>query len=423
MIDISLLRLLKHRDQYDRLYKSLPDAGLDTRTKTILSDFGAWFKQYPEAGEIELGAFQTWFLGVRHPAIGSDPDKARYYRDVLKNIQQDLAEGIEQGLREQLLELDNATKAANLIEKYTAGDDINIMRELSTLVEEHTLQVAKKVECPWVKPDLTELLAASSNTDGLRFRLAVLAEHMRGLQGGDMLLVCGRPDSGKTSFLTSEITYMAKQLPDNRPILWFNNEATGSRILLRIYQAALGVPLSKLAVMHKAGEFLPAYEEALGGSQDKIRVIDIHDFYFYEVEDIIRDMHPGLVIMDMIDNIKFTNLNGAARTDQVLEAMYQQTRNLGIKYNCPIIATSQISNEGDGLLYPSKGMLKDSKTGKQGACDAMIMIGQANDQSMAGIRGISTPKNKLKLEGKPSCPQEEVQFKMDISRYEDSPEG
>ena len=109
--------------------------------------------------------------------------------------------------------------------------------------------------------------------------------------------------------------------------------------------------------------------------------------------------------------------------ERVLEAMYQQTRNLGIKYDCPIIATSQISNEGDGLLYPSKGMLKDSKTGKQGACDAMIMIGQANDQNMAGIRGISTPKNKLKLEGKPSCPQEEVQFKMDIARYEDSPEG
>jgi hypothetical protein len=53
----------------------------------------------------------------------------------------------------------------------------------------------------------------------------------------------------------------------------------------------------------------------------------------------------------------------------------------------------------------------------------MIMIGQANDQNLAQIRGISTPKNKLKLEGKPSCPTEEVQFRMDTSRYEDSPEG
>jgi replicative DNA helicase len=423
MIDVSLLRLLKHREHYERLYKSLPDTGLDARTKTILQDFGAWFKQYPKADIIDLGAFSTFFFGIKHPAIAADPEKHRYYTGVLRNIEPDLEEHIEQGLREQLLELDNATRAANLIERYSSGEDLNVMRELATLVEDHALQVDKKVECPWVRPDLGELLAEESDTSGLKFRLTVLSEHMRGLQGGDLILVCGRPDSGKTSFLASEITYMAAQLEEDRPVIWFNNEGPGKRILLRNYQAAVGAPLSALSKMHKAGAFMPAYEEALNGTKDKIRIIDIHDFYFYEVEDIIRDMNPGLVIMDMVDNIKFTNMSGASRTDQVLEAMYQQTRRLGVKYDCPIIATSQISNEGDGLMYPTKGMLKDSKTGKQGACDAMIMIGQANDQNLAQIRGISTPKNKLKLEGKPSCPTEEVQFRMDISRYEDSPEG
>ena len=419
MIDVSLLRLMKYRENYERLYKSLPDAGLDMRTKTLLVDFGAWFKQFPKATELDLPGFESWFLGMRHPAIGNDKEKARYYRDIIRNITQDLDASIEEGLREQLLELDNATKAANIIERYNSGDDVNVMRELSRLAEEHALQLNKKIACPWVKPDLGKLLAASSDTSGLRFRLTVLAEHMRGLQGGDLIAVCGRPDSGKTSFLASEITYMAAQLPDDRPIIWFNNEGPGHRIVLRIYQAALGMSLSKLGELHKAGTFRKLYEKAIGGVMDRIRIIDIHDFYFYEVEDIIRDMNPGLVVMDMIDNIKFTNINGAARTDQVLEQMYQQTRNLGVKYDTPIIATSQISNEGDGLLYPTKGMLKDSKTGKQGAVDAMIMIGQANDQNMAAVRGISTPKNKLKLEGMPSCPQEEVNFIMDISRYHD----
>lgn len=420
MIDISLLRLLKYKVQFDRLYKSLPEAGLDPRTKTILSDFGAWFKKFPDAEVIDLGNFQTWFLGIKHPAIGKDPEKSRFYVDMIRNIGPDLEQSIEQGLREQLLELDNATKAANLIERYSSGDDLDIMRELSLLIEEHDLQLQKKVESVWVEPDIGELLNEVSDTGGLKFRLSVLAEHMRGLQGGDLVLVNGRPDSGKTTFLASEITYMAAQLPEDRPVIWFNNEGPGKRIYLRIVQAALGIKLSELGKLHESGGLWAAYEQAIKGSRGKIRVKDIHDYYFYEVEDIIRENNPGLVIMDMIDNIKFTNLSGAARTDQVLEAMYQQTRNLGVKYDCPILATSQISNEGDGLLYPSKGMLKDSKTGKQGACDAMIMIGQANDQGYAALRGISTPKNKLKLEGMPSCPQEEVKFLADIARYHDA---
>ena len=420
MIDISLLRLLKHKEQYDKLYKAVPEAGLDAKTKVILTDMGAWFKKYPYADCIDLGSFETFFLAYKHPNIGQDEEKARYYRDVIKNIGPDLEDSIEAGLREQLMELDNATRAANLIDSYNSGGDVDIMRELGKLVEIHTLALDKKIETPWIKPDLGELLAECSNTDGLKFRLDVLSDHMGGLQGGDLILACGRPDSGKTSFLASEISFMANQLPDDRPIVWFNNEGPGRRILLRVYQAALGLGIRGISELHATGNFVPSYQRSIGGAMDKIRIVDIHDFHFYEVEDIIREMNPGLVIMDMIDNIKFGGMNSGARTDQVLEQMYQQTRTLGVKYDVPIIATSQISNEGDGLLYPTKGMLKDSKTGKQGACDAMIMIGQANDQNMASVRGISTPKNKLKLEGMPSCPQQEVNFKMDISRYVDA---
>jgi replicative DNA helicase len=94
-----------------------------------------------------------------------------------------------------------------------------------------------------------------------------------------------------------------------------------------------------------------------------------------------------------------------------------------VKYDCIGLATSQISNEGDGLQFPSLGMLKDSKTGKQGACDFQLMIGASNDPGLAPVRWLGLPKNKLRREGAKGDPRAEVQFQPQIARYADVPEG
>ena len=121
-------------------------------------------------------------------------------------------------------------------------------------------------------------------------------------------------------------------------------------------------------------------------------------------------------MMDMIDNIKFPGLRADARTDQVLEAKYQWARELSVKYDAPVIETSQVSTEGAGLQFPEMHMLKDSKTGKQGACDVILMIGRSNDPMLEYQRFLSVPKNKLKIEG--SAPlRDEVLFNPDRGVY------
>ena len=95
----------------------------------------------------------------------------------------------------------------------------------------------------------------------------------------------------------------------------------------------------------------------------------------------------------MLDNVKFPTRR-ELREDQRLEEMYKWFRELGVEYNCPTFPTSQVSNEGAGMLYPLQGMLKDSKTGKQGACDNILMIGWDDDTTNPNNRGISMPKTK-----------------------------
>ena len=62
-------------------------------------------------------------------------------------------------------------------------------------------------------------------------------------------------------------------------------------------------------------------------------------------------------------------------------------------------------------------MLKDSKTGKQGACDAIITIGAVNDQALERSRYIGCTKNKLVPTGAPKSPQQEMFFDGARGRY------
>lgn len=246
---------------------------------------------------------------------------------------------------------------------------------------------------------------------------------MRPLRGGDFVVLAARPDKGKTTEIASESTFMAAQFDEyygpnhGRYVLWFNNEGPGKRIVSRCYQAALNATIADLVKLSNAGVIKQEYAKAVG-AVDRIRVMDIHDFWNHEVEDIMRRCPPGLVIFDMVDNIKFggETLNGGQRTDQLLEAQYQWARLLGVKYDTPVIATSQISAEGDGLTFPTLPMLKDSKTGKQGAADVIITLGASNKPQYESSRWIGCTKNKLRREGAPKSPQAEVLFDGERAR-------
>jgi replicative DNA helicase len=290
------------------------------------------------------------------------------------------------------------------------------------MVEEFELSTNRKVKTPWVQVPIEELLLETKHNTGFKWRLEGLNACMRPLIAGDFIIVAARPDVGKTTFLTDQLTHFAAQVDEvfpgeNRTILWFNNEGPGRRIVSRLYQSALNATMSRLVELSDNGTVRKAYEKATGGRPDVIRVFDIHDFWNHEVEDIIRTTPPALIVFDMVDNIKFGGgvSNNGQRTDQLLEAMYQWARLIGVKHDCPVMATSQVSADGEELCYPMLGMLKDSKTGKQGAADAILTIGYKRDFPNSRYLGLT--KNKLALEGQPKSPKVEVNFDGSRGRY------
>jgi replicative DNA helicase len=435
-LDITTLQLLKHRERYERLARAVPRRALDTRTQVLLSDFGRFFREFPDAQRVSSGAFKIFFKSI-HPKL-SDEEHAVYDALFKRIDEQDVAPEVEGGLMARLVATATAFDIATLIEKFNSGDEIDLRTELTARLEEYDRMVDRKVKNPQVLDAIEDLLAAEENDWGLHWRLPCLNRHLKPIVPGDFVVVAARPDKGKTTFCASELTHMASQVDslwpgEKRSILWFNNEGPGKRIITRNFQAALNATVEDLIKLsntpaEKGSEHYKTlvrqrYAEALGGRPGVLRVFDVHDMWNHEVEDIMKLYPPALVLFDMVDNIKFGGeaMNNGQRTDQLLEAMYQWARLMGVKHDCGVMATSQISADGDGLQYPTLPMLKDSKTGKQGAADVIITLGTVNDPVLANSRYIGTTKNKKVRTGVPSSPMCEVIFDGARGRYVEVP--
>lgn len=417
MINISLLRVMKTREGFNKIFGSVPLKALDPVTKVLVADVERYYKDFETHEEIDYVVFRDMFFKHWHKSL--DADQQEHYSKLLHHAEKATDDVTQSVLINSLLELNLADKTQALLEEYNDGDEIDLIHSMTTLVEETQEARERKTDHNWIQTPISELLEEDEDDTGLHWRLKVLEQSTRPLRKGDFVIAAGRPDTGKTTFVAGEITHMAAQV-DDRPILWLNNEGDGGRIVKRVIQSALAATIPEMIQMSKDGTIMQKYEEAIEAPTDRIRIIDIHDYWNWQVAELVEQHGPKLVIMDMIDNIKFSGMSlaGGARTDQILESMYQWARTLAVKHNMAVIATSQISAEGEGMKFPEKQMLKDSRTGKQGAAELMIMLGRDSDPLLEPFRYISTPKNKLRRTGV-KMPRAEVTFNIDRARYAD----
>lgn len=431
-LDITALRLLKYRERYERLGRSVPKTALAPLTATLLEDFGKFFKEFPDAARIEQGPFLTWFTGFRHPNL--QEAERTVYSAIIGKAMDDVDASLESGLMARLVAAKSAADLTTLLERWNAGDEVDLYASTRGIVESYEQQVDRKVNNPQVLDPIEDLLKAEENDVGLHWALPCLNRHIKPLQSGDFIVIAARPDKGKTTFCTHQLTHMAPQVDkvypgENRSILWFNNEGPGRKIVMRAFQSALNATVEDLVKLSNtsasaAGEQYKTkvredYAAALGGRPGVLRVFDIHGMWNHEVEDLIRLYKPAVVLFDMIDNIRFGDSvsNNGARTDQLLEAMYQWARMMGVKHDCAVMANSQLSADADGVSFPTLPQLKDSKTGKQGAADVIITLGALNDPVLENSRYIGTTKNKKVRTGQAASPRVEVVFDGQRGRY------
>ena len=291
---------------------------------------------------------------------------------------------------------DGTAKVEELLNKF------NELEHEDTVTEEATP----------VNMNLHEIYESQIQTPGLRWRLDWLNKSLGSLRKGDFGFIFARPETGKTTFLASEMTHMVSQTDGD--ILWFNNEEQGKKVAVRCFQALFG--LTNKELFDGKENNANKYKEQVG---NRIKIYDYEDSSSTSrIESIIKNTNPALIIFDQIDKVRGFKSD---RYDLELKKLYQWAREMAKLY-APVIAVSQAGGTGEGKVWLTMDDVDSSKTAKQGEADWILGIGKEQDNT-SNMRYLNISKNKL-LGDEDTLPDlrhgnQQVMIKPNIARYEE----
>jgi hypothetical protein len=346
------------------------------RIYVALSGFMAKHGRDTTVDELEV------FFHAQHPGL-TKKDKETYHA-IFENIGQSTVEGdVARDLLNSLQARKTLTDLA--VAAYEAAEgrgEIGKVADLARQVD----NAEEQSDGPqvFVTDDLDVIYSKAVKEPGLRWRLASLNQALGSLRKGDFGFVFARPETGKTTFLASECTHMASQATG--PVLWFNNEEQGEKVMLRCYQAALGAPLEQLFSSIDKAKL--SFQKVTGG---RLKIVDAVSVGRREAEDICRAVQPSLIVFDQIDKISGF---AADRDDLVLGAIYQWGRELAKTY-CPVIGICQADGTAEGVKWLTMAHVANAKTSKQAEADWILGIGRSNDAGYEMVRHFHVSKNKL----------------------------
>lgn len=383
-INLILLKLLLSKELFTK-YSTIIDLDyFKTNHKVLFKVFLALFKAH-EADEDVTPESLTLTLYTMYPNLRDD--ERHLIDDAIQkitNLEIDEAQALEylNTHLEQTIATQIAIKGLEISQGKGSLGTIRELLDKAVITEPETTQES------FVTTDLELLVNETVLTEGLRWRLNTMNKMMGSLRKGNFGFVFARPETGKTTFLASEVMFMAEQAKERGlgPVLWLNNEEDGSKVMLRCYQAVFGIDRQELYtnLQHYKDEF----ERRVGGH-----------FLFYDdasinkktVEKLCKQHKPSLIIFDQIDKVIWYE---SERYDLKMKAIYQWARELAKTY-CPVIGVCQAGGTAEGKKYLNMNDVDSSHTAKQGEADFMIGIGKTNSDSEEFVRFLSLAKNKL----------------------------
>lgn len=358
-------------------YMSLPEL------KNIYSALGQFMAKYGR--DTNVDELEVFFLSVNP---GMDDKGKAHYHAIFENLKTIAVEdSVVRDLLDSLAQRQRLVALA--VAAYEASEGRNDVQNVTSLLSEVQRPVGEDSSgVSFVTDDLEELHARTVSTPGLRWRLKSLNQSLGSLRKGDFGFVFARPETGKTTFLASECTHMASQA--DGPVLWFNNEEQGEKVMLRCYQAALGSTLEQL--FSSIGKATVKFREITRGN---LKLVDQAVLNKREVEAICAGSNPALIVFDQIDKISGF---AADRDDLVLGAVYQWARELAKTY-CPVIGVCQADGTAEGVKWLTMAHVANAKTSKQAEADWILGIGRSNDPGYEDVRHFNVSKNKLVGDG------------------------
>jgi len=427
MLDKNLLHALMDRKRFDLLYTSVPVDMFDGKTVGMLKWFGFYFNQHPEHDKIDLDALNTMFKLQGK----MEKEQLTLMTALTDTLRKPVDESVLKATCNQLETLRYEGEIGMLLKRHQDGAEIDLANEIAVATQLHKQRADAQEKALWCDTDVWELIQNAADDSGykLLFLPSEIHENLKGLTTGKNVCIAMPTDKGKTSLFCAAAVSLAKQHkqfletgyePKFRPVLYLINEGMAEDITPRLYQTALGLTNQELYDLGKkiGGAGIRKKFEEVVGRYDAIRLVNIHGMTTAQVSRIIEAHDPFCTITDMTGRIRAMGAQGANDIAQ-LEYVWDTMRQFTAIHRMFHIGSAQISAEGFDQLYPPLSALQNSKTGIQTTLD-LALWGGAYAQPLPEVeflRGLSTPKNKLKKTGCKAMLKTEVIFNPDRNTW------
>lgn len=379
MSELSIIKHLCNKEFYDTHRNRIKKGYLSKELDPVINTIDSYFNTRDNPADLSVDDLSNWYFST-------NKSKVDFYEGLFDSLRK-----VECGSDSVLALLDGLHTTAVLrdlsLVAYDAAEGrkkINDVLELCEGLSTNASENLNEDQISYVSDDLIELLDTSHSLEGNRWRLDSLNKTLGSLRKGDFGFVFARPETGKTTFLASEVSYMAEHA--TQPVVWINNEEQSNKVMLRCYQSALELTLEELLIDPQKHRQI--FQERVEG---RVRIYDAPGIHFKQIEKLVEEVKPSLVVFDQIDKIKgFDN----DREDLRLGSIYIWARELAKQY-CPVIGVCQADGSGEGVRWLTMGNVANAKTSKQAEADWILGIGKITDVGYDNLRFMHLSKNKL----------------------------
>lgn len=377
-----LVKFLSTKENYDAYHKYVRDDVLAPEVAESIKIIGELFKTNPTLTAVDFNAARPFFVMRATKVKGVMLDKLL---DSFAKADPDSYSVNE--IVGEFIKLDYSNQIVDAIMKAEGKPDpLALKSKVEEMID--TLSGVEKGDKHIIEFSLSTLVSTFVRSGGYSWRLDFLNRAIGPISPGDLVVVGARPESGKTSFITSEVSHMMTQLRPDEGIVIFNNEEKGDKVLGRFVQSTLGITGMDIASN-------PAKSEAdflkLAGRKDKVVVFNKAHMSVYDVERQLRSTKARIVVFNTLAKVR--GFKDAGSEVARLEHLYQWARYIASDYNCVVFVVAQADATAENVKYIYQDQLYNSKTAIQGEADVLITIGK-----MHGVddkRWLNIPKNKI----------------------------
>jgi len=298
----------------------------------------------------------------------------------------DVAQDVLSKLFQQVIGED----VANLGFDFVNGTQTS-MKPLRDLLEKYNDDFTPEMKIEWDDISFDTLIAKQNQQTRWTFNLPELARKVEGVNGGYLVEIGARPNTGKTSFHASMLVRENGFARQGAKCVVLCNEESYDRVGFRYLTASSN--MDKYEIKDNPLQARDRYKIV----SPNLKIKDVTGEDMAWVESMCKSVKPDVVVIDMGD--KFARMSGYARPDEALKANAIYARQIAKQYDCVIFYMSQLNAEAEGKVLLNQSMMEGSRTGKAAEADLMILIAKnppRQDETEEDLqRHLNVVKNKL----------------------------